>query len=204
MMRNTRAFGQGGLRGADVETSIELSGIASNNFTVEFLRKKNAERGFSRGCRPNNRQQRRISGENCHRKRMDQLRMMRVTNTIAVASRLPRTCWRTIFTAFAKMISQRAGRCYCSFAASIGRLYRKIKRRRISGPENAGGKWSNGFEERIAEIAARSRGSLPDPSSCCGSWFGTLPSRRMLNSRTTLPRSPNCADSGITAYQLRL
>src|ERR1700739_927838 len=40
-----------------------------------------------------------------------------------------------------------SGRCYCSFAASIGRLYRKIKRKRISGPENAGGKWSNGFEE---------------------------------------------------------
>src|SRR5258708_23582693 len=126
MMWNTRAFGQRRLRGANIKTAIQLSGIASNNFAAKFFGKENTERGFAGGVWPNNRKQRWITGKSCHQNRICQPRMMRMTSTTSASSRLPRTCWRTIFTAFSRMILRRKKR-YRSVAASIGRLYRTIK-----------------------------------------------------------------------------
>src|SRR5258708_4096406 len=104
MMWNSRTFGQRRLRGANIKPAIELSGIASNNFAAKFFGKENTERGFAGGCWPNNRQQRWITGKSCHRNSMCQPRMMRMTSATAASSRLARTCWRTIFTAFSRMI----------------------------------------------------------------------------------------------------
>src|SRR5256885_4903062 len=200
MMRNSGAFGERGLCGANIEAAVELGGVTSDDFAAEFSSQKNSQRGFAGSGRPDDGEQRWNISDTHHRKKMCQPRMMRMARTITARSRLPRTCWRTIFTARYEAF---LAMTYRSLAASIGRLYRKMKRRRISGPENAGGKWSKGLEERIAETAARPHGSLPEPSIRCGSSLGTLPSRRMLKSSTTLPRSPSWADSGITAYQLR-
>src|SRR5438552_7122237 len=63
------------------------------------------------------------------------------------------------------------------------------------GPLKAGGSGSNGFEERIADTAARSSGSFPEPISRTGSPSGTLPFFIMRNCRATRPRSPSMADS---------
>ena len=89
-------------------------------------------------------------------------------------------------------------------------------------PEQARGRWQDvdarsdlwavgvtlaslmtGKRPRTADTAARSSGSFPEPSKRVGSPVGTLPSRMMRNCSATRPRSPSCADSGMTAYQLR-
>src|SRR5260370_10785070 len=83
-----------------------------------------------------------------------------------------------------------------------GILYRKMNRNSIKGPLKAGGSGSNGVEARIEEIAARSSASLLELPTMAGSASGTTPLRMMRNCKTTFPRSPSRADSGITAYHL--
>src|SRR3984893_257319 len=90
---------------------------------------------------------------------------------------------------------------HCAFK---GILYRKMNRNSIKGPLKAGGRGSKGVEARIEDTAARSSGSLLELPIIAGSASGTTPLRMMRNCRTTFPRSPRRADSGITAYQLRL
>ena len=85
----------------------------------------------------------------------------------------------------------------------MGKLYKNMMRISMKGPWNAEGNGSNGLEERMADTAARSNGSFPEPISRDGSSFGTLPFAMMRNLSKTRPRSPSNADCGITAYQFR-
>src|SRR5271169_806663 len=89
------------------------------------------------------------------------------------------------------------------YASSIGKLYKNMMRISMKGPWKAGGKGSNGLDDRIADTAARSKGSFPEPISRDGSSLGTLPFAMILNLSKTRPRSPSNADCGITAYQFR-
>src|SRR5580704_4560348 len=80
------------------------------------------------------------------------------------------------------------------YASSIGKLYKNMMRISMYGPWKADGNGSKGLDKRMAETAARSKGSFPEPISRAGSSFGTLPFAMILNLSKTRPRSPSKAD----------
>src|SRR5256885_5268874 len=91
MMRNSGAFGERGLCGANIEAAVELGGVTSDDFAAEFSSQKNSQRGFAGSGRPDDGEQRWNISDTHHRKKMCQPRMMRMARTITARSRLPRT-----------------------------------------------------------------------------------------------------------------
>ena len=58
VMRDTFAFFDCGLCGADVEATIDLGRIAGQDFAAKFPGEPDAQGGLSRGCRPHDGHQR--------------------------------------------------------------------------------------------------------------------------------------------------
>src|SRR4030095_11978708 len=121
VMRDLLPLAKGWLGRADVKSAIELRGIAGDNFAAELLRQQNDKRARTRGGGSDDHCERR---KRRHRNRICQARATKITRDNPSRRMLPRTCWRVGFI-------KRTGYW---FAASMGRLYRKMKRRRISGP----------------------------------------------------------------------
>src|SRR5258708_13598318 len=97
MMRHAGTFGWSWLGCADVESTVELRGIASDHFAGKFFCQEDAERGLSGGGWADNRNQRRKRGRIAHRKKMCQARARRITRTIAASSTLPKTLYTASF-----------------------------------------------------------------------------------------------------------
>ena len=62
MVRDVLLLGGRNFAGADVEMTVELRGIADENFAVEFLGELEAQRGFAGGGGAENYDQRREAG----------------------------------------------------------------------------------------------------------------------------------------------
>src|SRR5260221_7746938 len=98
MMRHAGTFRWTWLGGADVETTVELRGIASEHFAGKFFCEEDTERGLSGGGWANNRNQWRKRGRIAHRKKMWQARARRITRTISASSRRPKHLAHSSFT----------------------------------------------------------------------------------------------------------
>ncbi len=54
MVRDAAPIGCGNFAGADIEMTVDLRGIADENFAAQAFGKRDAQRGFSRSGRPQN------------------------------------------------------------------------------------------------------------------------------------------------------
>src|SRR6267142_1934202 len=99
MVWNPGTFSERRLCRADVESTIELRGIACDNFSAKFFRERDSQGGLAgcRGAHNHDEWQYRYSG--IHRNRICHPRKRRMPSTTIANRMLPSTCWRESFKA---------------------------------------------------------------------------------------------------------
>ncbi len=98
VMRNAAALRGAGFCGANIKAAIELRRIAGHHFSAKLLRESYAERRLSRSRRANDGNEWQELLVFVHRKRRCRARTKRNISTKSARRRLPKTCWRGIFT----------------------------------------------------------------------------------------------------------